>query len=132
MSTNAASIAVLNVTLGYRDLFVTLSTTLHTYSSPRDLNLGYWEAIPWTKIYRRCLRANFESNDSYKPVHRPAEKHMAFRTPQFQQSMLIFATIALGHPKSALEPFQRLRESSRTFFRVILPRWHTGIFVGLF
>jgi len=26
-----------------------------------------------------------------------------------QQSMLIFATIALGHSKSALEPFQRLR-----------------------
>ncbi|EGI63374.1 hypothetical protein G5I_08245 [Acromyrmex echinatior] len=30
-----------------------------------------------------------------------------------QQSMLIFATIALGHPKSAFEPFQRLQGSSR-------------------
>ena len=30
-----------------------------------------------------------------------------------QQSMLIFATIALGHPKSAFEPFQRLQRSSR-------------------
>ena len=30
-----------------------------------------------------------------------------------QKSMLIFATIALGHPKLALESFQRLRKSSR-------------------
>jgi len=31
----------------------------------------------------------------------------------YQQSMLIFATIALDHPKSALESFQWLRRSSR-------------------
>jgi len=35
-----------------------------------------------------------------------------------QQSMLIFAMIALGHPKLALKPFQWLQESSRCF-RVI-------------
>ena len=37
-------------------------------NSPRDLNLDCWETrIPWTKTYRYCLRANFESNDSYEP-----------------------------------------------------------------
>jgi len=78
MPTNAASIAVLNdVTLGCRDLFMTLSTTLH--SNPKDLNLGCWEArIPWTKTYWRCLRTNFDLN--YEPMHRPAKKHMIFRT----------------------------------------------------
>ncbi|KYM77646.1 hypothetical protein ALC53_11988 [Atta colombica] len=33
-----------------------------------------------------------------------------------QKSMLIFATIVLGHPKLALESFQRLRESSQCVF----------------
>jgi len=33
----------------------------------------------------------------------------------YQQSMLIFAMVALGHPKSALELFQRLREFSHSF-----------------
>jgi len=35
----------------------------------RDLNLGCWE----DKTYRHCLRVNFELNDSYEPVHCPAE-----------------------------------------------------------
>jgi len=45
-----------------------------------------------------------------------------------QQSMLIFATIALDHPKSALESFQRIAE----VLTVTLPRWHTRTFVRLF
>ena len=107
MLTNAASIAVLNdVTLGCRNLFVSLSIMLSIRNSPRDLNLGCWEArIPWTKTYRRCLRANFESNDSYEPVHRPAEKHMAFRTPFHPRHPSECATITLDYPKSVLEPF---------------------------
>jgi len=69
------------------------------------------------KTYRSCLRVNFESNDSYEPVYRPAEKHMAFRPPQFLSTVSLHSservTIALGYPKS-LEPFQRLRG----FFRM--------------
>jgi len=43
-----------------------------------------------------------------------------------QQSMLIFAMIALGHPKSALEPFNEFSGPRGAFYRVTLPRWHTG------
>ena len=126
MSTNAASIAVLNVTLGYRDLFVTLSTTLHTYSSPRDLNLGYWEAIPWTKIYRRCLRANFEFNDSYKSMHRLAEKHMAFRRIVGSLTPTIDANFRNHCPGSSEISAWALSMTARVlaFFRATLPSWN--------
>jgi len=98
--------------------------------SPRDLNLSYWEIrIPWTKTYHRCLRANFESNDSYEPVHCPVEKYVTFRTPQFPSMVSLYpsecATIVLGHPKSALSPFNGCGGPRGAFFRVTLP-WHIG------
>jgi len=41
-----------------------------------------------------------------------------------QQSMLIFVTIALGHPKSALEPFQDCRGPRSAFFQInLLESW---------
>jgi len=41
---------------------------------------------------------------------------------RLHQQSIIFATIALGYPKSAFESFQWLRGSS--VFWVTLPRWH--------
>jgi len=115
-----------------RDLFVTLSTIVR--SNPRDLNLGCWEdRIPWIKTYRRCLRANFESNDSYEPVHRSTEKYMTFRTPQFHPSLhpskrVMIARAMIG--SSEISAFNE-RSPRGVFFRVTLPRWHTETFVGL-
>jgi len=37
-----------------------------------------------------------------------------------QQSMLIFVTIVLGHPKSALEFFNNCRDPHGAFFRLFL------------
>ena len=139
MPTNAASIAVLSPSSSMTSHW-DAETCLWPFqlrsirSSSRDLNLGCWEArILWTKTYWRYLRVNFESNDLYEPMYRPAEKHMAFQTPWFPSTASLQsperATIALGHPKSAFESFQRLRGA---FFQVILPHWHTGTFVGLF
>ena len=106
-------------------------------SSPRDLILGLGGQIPWTKTYRRHLRINFESNDSrMSQCTVSAEKYMIFRTPQFPQFHYIHqkrATIALGHLKSVLEPFQRLRWSSQNVLSKdssSLAYWNT--FVRLF
>ena len=46
-------------------------------------------------------------------IEGPPRQFDALLARLHQQSMLIFATIALGHPKSAFEPFQRLQGSSR-------------------
>ena len=46
-------------------------------------------------------------------IESPPRQFDALLARLHQQSMLIFATIALGHPKSAFEPFQRLQGSSR-------------------
>ena len=109
ISVNAASIAALNdATFGCLDLFVILSTIRR---SPKDSNLGCWEArILSTKTCRRCPTTNFAPNDLCGRAHRPAGKHMAFQTTQFPSTASLHsterATIALDHPKSALEPFQ--------------------------
>ena len=64
MPTNAASIAVLNdITLGCRDLFVTLSCSIR--SSPRDLNLGYWEARMGAEASNLACPGSFSEHLSY-------------------------------------------------------------------
>ena len=103
-----------------------------------DLNLDCWEArIPRPKPYQHCPRANFESNDSYEPVHRPAKKYMeSFWTPQFHSSWFHYI-----HQNAQRLPWvirnQRLNSLSMTlsmtasprsaFFRVTFPlaylRW---------
>jgi len=52
--------------------------------------------IVWESILNQITR---------EPVHRPAEKHMIFRTVSIHDFTTSIRTIALGHPKSALEPF---------------------------
>jgi len=64
-------------------------------------------------------------------MHRPAEKHIAFRTPRFPSTASLYlserATIALSHPR--LSPFNDCGNPHGAFFRVTLPRWYTGTFV---
>jgi len=81
-------------------------------NNPRDLNLGRWEArnrnrgqqlgLSWQQ--RACHI--FNVYDLYRRC--PPRQFDALLARLHQQSMLIFATIALVHPKSALEPFQWL------------------------
>jgi len=122
MPMNIASIAVLNdVTLGCRDLF---STSI--CNSPKDLNLGFWEArmsrgeqlsLSWQPQRQRYdICRIFNVYDLSKVLL----DNSTYCWLAYQQSMLIFTTIVLGHPKSVFESFQPLWESSRAFFRFFL------------
>jgi len=80
---------------------------------------------------RHCLRANFESDDSYQQMHCLAEKHMAFQTSQFPftASLPLSERATFGRSSEiSLSPFNDW--DPRGHFRVTLPHWHIGIFVG--
>ena len=87
-------------------------------SSPRDLNLGgqnrsrgeqfslSWQPQRAFVVSLRCMIC----------IESSPQQFNALLARLHQQSTLIFATIALGHPKSTLESFQRLRGFSRCVF----------------
>jgi len=81
-----------------------------------------------TRSWQHQICPIFNVYDLYRKSSSAIRRTVASLTPQ---SMLIFATIALGYPKSRLS-FFNCESPCGAFFRVTLPRWHIGTFVGLF
>jgi len=133
-TTNAASIVVLHdITLVPRLVWLFQLRSIH--SNPRDLNLDCWKArIPWTKTYQCCqfwikwlvwASALF----CWKTYGLPDATVSIYG---FITSITNAQQIGSSHGNQRLTPFNDCGDPRGVFFRVILPHWYTGTFVGLF